>query len=285
MQSVKNLINEKKDRDPRVRPSFNEIKKRFRKHEIYFEGADKKKVNKYIDSIELPEIKKQMNEIESQLSTNPNAMTIQAISDLVNSLEVEGAPPEVLERCWESLLQFSRNKTQQYAQGLVPFLGTSYIDKAAAELRNLPSGLLNEASMKKILLAIPSGNETVDTNLVITACKNGFSSDAEKNAIHPDNIKLALEIKKQKHVRANKCEQLAKKSIQILGEADPMLNEKKIRCLVSLNKASLIKKEALKISMQSKNGTKKIAAHIAAAQMALEEKKLPLDLIDALSNK
>ena len=282
---VKNLIEQCWARDPKARPTFNQILQRFRKLDLFFEGSDVKFVTDYINSAEIPELDSQMNEIESQLSTNPNELTIQAIIDLVQSLETEGAPVDTLEKCWDSLHKFENNN-EHFAQCLVAFLGSPFIDKAAEELRKMPPGLIGNDTMNKILISIPSGNENIDTNLVIAACKNGFAAEAALHAVQTSNKKLALEIAAQNGVASEKtAESLVNHCLHILGDQDSMLNVAVLRVLVKLGKASLIPIETLKIDMQSKHNTLKLASFIAAAEMALEGSILPLDLIDFLSSK
>lgn len=309
-EEVTELIKSSWSREPQDRPTFTEIIRLFRQHRIYFDGADKERVDQYVDSIDFSGIESEIEQIES-LATNHENNTLQAITDFVIKSQTGGAPRDVIEKCWTTLHTFESYKNgklserHDYAKCLVSFLNTSYIMKASEELRQMPSESIPHNIMKDILLPIPTGMENVDTNLVVVACKNKSAVDAALRTENPKDLKLALEISAQqiyanakgvqkadvteslidRTTTAEKLESLSDRCVQVLSHQDPMLNVSAIRCLVGINKASKIPIETLKIFMQSKNCTLKLATHIAAAEMALEGVQLPLDLIDALIAK
>ena len=99
-------------------------------------------------------------------------------------------------------------------------------------------------------------------------------------ALQKDNLKLALEVAGQKGIPAEKVEQMTDVCRQSLLGRDPMMNVAALRCLISMKHACVIEIDTLKMLLQSKHRTLKLAAHVAAAEMAKEEVVLPPELID-----
>ena len=276
-----------------MRPTFNQIVRRLKKGDILIEGTNKDAFMKYINSIAEPEQSVVEETIESQLislpldSGTPNDISSEeAIKEFISTIEKDGVPQELLKRCWESVSKINQNSyLDLYVRGLATFLSTNYVYKASIALRKLPHDSLPPKIVMAVIATIPSGNDEVDSNLNVIACKNGFYVEAALHAMQPNDLKLALEVAAQKGVPSDKVHNLTDHCTQYLMDEDPMVSVAAIRCLVSMGEAKRISIDTLKMQMQSKNETLKYSAFIAAAQISIEGVQLPIELIDSLITK
>ncbi|OHT16994.1 TKL family protein kinase [Tritrichomonas foetus] len=291
-EGLANLISQCWERDPVNRPTFSEVVRSFRSGDILIPNADKDEVMRYINSIECTQEECQALEIESQLNSLPDDQDSTTFTKhLIEKLEKDGPTKDIniLYRIWDHLKNLNNENSDEtnilYARGLICLLNTQLNSKASAALRYLPSDILDHEIIMKTLEIFPTGDTVVDNDLIVIACKNNMADQAALRAIQVPHLKLALEICGQKGVDESIKSDIVNICVKLLTNADLTLVVACLRCLVGLNEARAINMKTISLHMQSRNQTLKLAAAVAAAEMAVEGIELSTDIIEMLSLK
>ena len=283
-QSLKALITDCWERDPKLRPTFGQIVRRFKSGEILIDGANKDEVMKYMKSVNDID-----DDVEEDIFTEDKLPKIgengkisnKDLEEFVKSIKTLKIPHHLLQQCWDIVQNIDINtQTDLYRRSVSVFIQTPFIGKAAKALRELPHSSITPQIITEVVNAIPTGNEETDRNLIICACKNGFYVEAALHAMHPDDLKISLEISAQNAIPPEKLDSLAELCIQCLSSQDPMLVVASLRCLISTSQCKKLSVDTLKSIIQSKNRTLQLVSYMAIAEMAKEGVVLPSDLID-----
>lgn len=288
-QPLKALISDCWERNPKLRPSFKQIVRRFRSGEILLEGANKEKVIKYMESVNEHDDDPEEDYITKDKIPKQyenGKLSNKDLENFVKSLQTMKIPNYLLQDCWDVVQSIDVNtQTDLYRRSVSAFIQTPFIGQAAKALRELPHSSITPQIMTEVVNAIPTGNEEIDRNFIICACKNGFYVEAALHAMHPDDIKIALEISAQKAIPPEKIAPLSELCVQYLSDKDPMLVVASLRCLITISQCKKISVYKLKLLIQSKNRTLQLVSYMAAAEMAREGVILPSDLIDLFISK
>ena len=265
------------DRDPDVRPTFDEIVRRIVKDRIMLEGADAAQFEKYIaDNIGVSDLGQ---DLETRLEGD-SCQNESALLDLIETLERDEIPVDLAPKCWSIVENNSNACPCTMGRAASLFLGTTERVKAAAVLRKLPPNSVPKNVMAKAVEALPTGIEELDRDLVIAACKNNAADVAAVYALLPSHIQLALEVISQHGVALTLKAAVADKCVQCLGSKDPAMICAAMRCLVGIGEAKRISVNLIKHSMTSENESVKNCGLIAGAAVALAGINLPEDMID-----
>ncbi|KAH0795163.1 TKL family protein kinase [Histomonas meleagridis] len=282
---LRSLITECWSRDPTQRPTFSQIVRRFKRGDIYLEHADRSAVMRYIVSVSGDDVDDDEAD-KSKLFSKPlfddaGGLIVDAAEEFVDIMESEGIPFNLLSKCWEFVQQIDVSKyADLYRRGMAAFIPTPNVGYAAKALRALPHDSLPPQIITSVIAAVPTGNADADRDLIIIACKNGFAADAALHAIQKENVKLSLEVAGQRGVPPERVEEVTEICKRCLLDEDPMLNVAALRCLISMKKAHVVEIDTLRVMLQSKNGTLRLASHVAAAEMVKEGVVLPMEMID-----
>lgn len=263
-------------RNPKDRPSFTEILKRFRTGEVLLTGANQKKVVEHCNA-NRDEIERVTEELETELTSS-------AVLDIVRFHEMlvkDGVPPDLEERCWSNLREMSNAPEKElYASCVVMFLKTTLIAKAAAVLRELPVGSLSLDDAITVSSYVPSGSDALDKDLVLVACKNGAVEYA-LHSVNVEHIKLVLELIARKGLtNEDNRHDVCQRCLYALYMLDTAAVLAGFRCLIAIGEAKVIPADFISNQIQSRNTSVKIAAYAAAAKMADEGVTLPNKLVD-----
>ena len=274
---LKELMCQCWDRDPDVRPTFDEIVRRIVKDRIMLEGSDAKKFEKYIaDNIGLTDA---AQDLENRLE-GENCQNESALLDLIRTLESDGIPQDLAPKCWSLVESNAHASPATMGRAASLFLETTERAKAAAVLRKLPPNSVPQKVMAKAVEVIPTGIEEFDRDLIIAACKNNAADVAAVYALLPSHIQLALEVVGQHGVALTLKAAVADKCVQCLGSKDPAMICAAMRCLVGIGEARRISVAIIKQSMTSTNESIKNCGLIAGAALALAGATVPEDMID-----
>jgi serine/threonine protein kinase len=273
--AVTGLIDACWSRDPTKRPSFASILKFLRTGNFLFPGADLDLVLQHIkDTVDDDE--SALNALESELESSASAFLPQFYSTLIKA----GIPSDLAERCWENLQRLgATDADQNYLLCVSLFLKTSLALKAAQVLRAQPPGKVPREIALQIASSLPTGNEALNNEFLMVACKNGAAVEAALHSLRKDHIKLALEAV----ACTGSCErhdEVTDQCLTCLECADTMCIVAAIRCLVAIDEAKKIPLDILKSCVQSRTMTLSLVAHIAAAKMVQEGIELPKELLD-----
>lgn len=273
-------------RDPTHRPSFDKVVKIWRQGKIMMPGANMQLVMKHLKET-IDESDKLNDDIENELNS-----TDQNLTSLYYALEKSGIPEDVASKCWENVSLLHQNdndsnEDQTYYDCLSLFLSTSLALKASSILRQVQPNCLKKETVTKIVNLIPTGNDKLDKDLLMIACKNGQAAQAALHSVNNEHIMIALEIvARSKEVTDNEIKSnITSYCIKCLSINDDNLNVAAIRCLIALNEAKMISTDYLKMHLQSRNMTLRMAIYIAAAKMAQEGVQIPNELLDIFIEK
>ena len=285
---VESLITESWARDPAERPTFTEILKRFQNGMIFFAGADEDKVMEYINRIYSSDEDDQEALTTSISIFQVNPMVPGTASDFLSALTKVGVPENqgLAQKCWDCVQKMDKKANANlYAKGCSLFLSSMFGMLAARALREMPAGTIPGDVTKSAIELVPTGSNDIDTDLVVAACKNNCHAQAAVHALNPLHVKLALEVCAQKGTPENWKDRVAERCVKYLTNDDPMLIVAAIRCLIALRQANKIGIDTIRVNLHAANETLKLAAHVAAAEMALAGTRLPMDLVDALASR
>lgn len=193
-------------RDPTKRPSFTEILKKWRTGKIFYPGADKDEVLKYLEST-IDEKDRACSDVESLLSISTDTNTIdrtkndekerrEPIVDFNEALMRDGIPSELVDRCWDNLLKLNHEGHLEayFVNSISLFLKTTAASRAIATLREMEPGSVPKSIAVEAVLMIPTGDALQDDNIIMIACKNGAACEAAIHALKTRHIKIALEV-------------------------------------------------------------------------------------------
>ena len=269
-------------RDPRMRPSFHGILKILETGDVLLPDADRDIVLKYMMENK-DDDERAADAMETELESEDKG----ELTKFYAALEKDGIPPDLAERCWDNLQSINKEKDMDiYIRCVALFLKTTLNVKAASLLRALPPGSVPREIAGSACSLLPTGNESLDNDLVILACKNGAAEDAVVHSLQHEHTKLALEVVAKVGIKDPRNKPgVVQRCRHCLQTIDAMVIVSAFRCLISLRQTTAIPLATVKTHMESRNATVKMAAYIAAAQMAEEGAALPPDFLDAFVAK
>ncbi|OHT15260.1 TKL family protein kinase [Tritrichomonas foetus] len=276
---LRSLIESCWARDAESRPSFAEILKCWRSGEVIYPDADREIVRRHLDET-LDEQDRASNDVESHLSSEESP----GLLEFAETLEKDGIPADLVERCWENLLSLPHEGLEDvFVNCLALFFKTTAASRAVSKLRTMPAGSVPRKVAIECVTLIPTGDPTQDDDIVMIACKNGAACEAAIHALQHRHLKIALEVIARKGIIPKHKDIIIQTCIRCFSvRDDPLVSVAALRCLVGNNAVKQISIQHIKEFINSRNTTLKNAALIAAAKMADENVKMPNDLIESL---
>jgi serine/threonine protein kinase len=275
---IKALIIQCWDRNPDLRPSFDEIVSHFIRERIVLAGTNAAEFDKYLEE-NVGCSSSGVREIENLLETADFTQD-RVFESFVGALEKVEIPPNLSYKCWEVVEGRSGIGSELLARAAVSFLRTPVKVKAAGVLRSLPPGLIPPPVISQAIAGVPTGSEEFDRDMLITACKNGMADLAVLYALLPSHVKLSLEIVAQHGVDVTLKAAVADRCAQALTSKDTALVCVAIRCLVGIGEVRRIRGHLLKQFVSSTEGCLRNCALVAASHLALQAVELDQEVLD-----
>lgn len=241
---MKDLIMSCWDRNPDVRPTFDEIVRKFVDEKILFDGADPERVQQHIiesqtrDEFTISEINDKFAKINE---TGPKEV-------LDSVLKLDRLPHASVDVCWNIIenYKFDDNNISDFAKLLIrSFLKTSKTAKVSQIIKDFPKNSIDEESMSLVVQEVPTGDPQTDRNIVIAACKNNCADLAALYAINDEEIALCLEVSSQTKVDEQLKVVIGDKCVQSMSSNSIFLVSAAIKCLISINASQRISSAAL----------------------------------------
>ncbi|EAX92322.1 hypothetical protein TVAG_200580 [Trichomonas vaginalis G3] len=283
---MKDLIMQCWDRNPDVRPTFDEIVRKFVEEKLMFDGAN---YNVVLEHIKRSQTREElvMNELEILFKQlDDHKVGLDKIIEKVN--KNNGLPHSMVDVAWNSLekYKFSENERKDYAKLLViSFLKTSKAEKITEILCNFPPNSVDEETMTKIIVEVPTGSPKTDRNIVIAACKNGCADLCSLYAMNIQDIILSLEVCAMTKVDKQLNVIIGDKCVQCLSNSDINLVAAAVKCLISTDNSQRITTNSIEKLIESENFEKiGISALISQGKksMKVQEKLLSVVCANAI---
>jgi serine/threonine protein kinase len=278
--AMADLITQCWDRNPAVRPTFDEIVRRFESEKVIFKGTNRDDFLRYIhDTATTGELLSREVGYAIRRVVDGEA----TLSEATKKLASTGIPPDMLETCWTSLVdilpRFSPADVSTY---LLLFVKSSRVRDCVALLRAMGRRQVPADAITAFVSEIPTGSEELDTEIAVTACRNGCADLCALYATRSSDIALALEIVAKLGVDLQLRPAVVDRCIQSLGTADAALAAAALKCLLSLRELKRVNFNRLALFMGSPNRSLSSAAYLAAAAMATDGLFPPADLFEML---
>ena len=246
-RQLRDLIVSSWQKDPSLRPTFNEIVNKFKTGELYISGTNLKEYREYIQKAIQSETDKISTELEELLKKKD------ADEEIASFIEENGIPADKIDECWEVIANMQN--PDQKAKCLAALLQTRYAHKASGVLRTLPSNSLTNQIVDQIIAAFPSGDEESDTSLFICACKKGYADQALLRAVSPQHIKVGFEVISRKGLNNKNSDSIIDLALKYVSDSDPMMRVSAIRCLTKLQALDRIPVDVILESLKSQEPT------------------------------
>ena len=266
------------DRDPNVRPSFDEIVNAF-KAGLIFDGTDEEESRKYIkiNETEGEQLATKLTKMFKDLTENNTT-----IQNVLQTVQRTGLPHNIIEQAWNSINSYvpkEENEYDSYTKLLVYFLNTSKLGNVSEKLMKMPAKSIPLDIISKFVVELPTGSPEIDRNICIAACKNKAADLCSLYASSLSDIALSLEIISLEGVDyqlrvivIDKCVQsLSSKSIQVIQAA--------LRCLLSLGEAKRIPLQFLEKNLQSDDQTLESLSQAALINCSEQGNQIPNSIL------
>ncbi|OHT08687.1 TKL family protein kinase [Tritrichomonas foetus] len=275
---VRNLIERCWDRNPDLRPTFDEIVNLFQRGEIILNGANKETFMNYVQTTlgDNP-----VNSFEDSLSSGSD------IEEIVTSVEKNGLPESksMIQKCWDKLESYLENENCQFSlisRVIEHFLNSFLKNQVASALRKFPKNSIDEKIMQNIAEMIPSGSDEFDDDIVIASCKNGAADVIAVYAVQQKHIKLAFEAVAKQGVDISLKAAVADRCVQQIYSNDPELVCAALRCLVGIGEGRRFTDEAIRLHISNENLGIRNCVYVAIIAAAMSGLELPIDIADSL---
>jgi serine/threonine protein kinase len=270
---IQNFITDCWARDPESRPTFHAILGRLIAGDFLLPGADPARIEAHVKS--------QITDSEYSADGQETHL-IPRLVGIERHMSKEDVSPALVERCWASLQVLDRESDRHlYMKCLSYFLTTVHGAEAADLLRREANGSIPQDIAARIASMLPTGNDSIDLNLVVIACRNGAAADVVIHAYQLNHVKLAMEVTARTGLHSEEMRQaVVQRCVNLLKANDSMLVLSAFRCLMAIGDAKVIPFETIRSSTLARNAAIRLVAYLAAAQMADEGVALPNDFID-----
>ncbi|KAH0793071.1 TKL family protein kinase [Histomonas meleagridis] len=270
-------------RDPNERPTFKQILEYFKSGEIFYPNADMNVVMKHIteslkeDAKDIIEIKEFLDRCDDD--ENPS------LEEFINIASKEPIPNDYVQACWNILTSSQSTDPALMARGYTVFLKTRKALEASQRLRNMENGTIPQPIIQELLQYVPTGNDLIDENIIISACKNNEAEEALMWAFKPTHVQLAMEILSRTNIKPEYEGVITARCMLSLTLNNVSLSISALRCLLKLGQTKNLALSILTNNIQSKTESLRNATYVAIGEMALNEIEFPSKFVDLLVEK
>lgn len=247
-------------RDPKQRPTFNEIVNMFAKCDVFIPGTDMELFTNYVRS-------KITMETESIDAKMRNAVESGNNEEIVKVIEENGIP-ENRGDYFLSLVSEMRDFDLK-VRGLKPFFYTPLASKATFLVRQIGHDRMSQQSLDLLINIYPTGNDDVDTNIFVLACKARRESSVILRSVSPKTVQLAFEMVARGGVDQDTVESITDVAAKVAIDhaVDTMLAASAIRCLAKYKALDKLGSEYLVGGLNSTDPTFMAVCTASLAQM------------------
>jgi serine/threonine protein kinase len=277
---MRDLITQCWDRDPDVRPTFDEIVIRLKSTEAVFNGTNRDVFLKYVHDSETSG-EQLAREVDSMVGEVLDGQM--PLKKATRRLQKTGIPPDLLDSCWCRITaQRDHFAADDLAHFVALFLKSSRLADAAELLRRSPGQSIPADVMNMFVCEIPTGSQETDTNVVVAACRNRCADLCAVYATKPLDVALALNVVSAVGVDRQLHAAVIDRSVHSLRSPCPDLALAALRCLLSLREFRRISFAALAEFIASIDQHLSTCAFVALAVLPIENCFPPPHLFDAL---
>jgi serine/threonine protein kinase len=278
---MRDLISQCWDRNPDVRPTFEEIVRRIASTEAMFNGCNSAELLEYIRA-SATQGEQLARSVESLIASVANGET--PLEEAVAQLCKTGVPPDLHDSCWTSIAPHAdRFAPAVLAKFASLFINSSKNFEATSLLRSLPRRSIPPDVMSQFVVELPTGSPETDSNIVIAACRNGCANLCAVYTISHEHLTLALNVVARTGVEVDLRAAVGDRCIQAFGGTDAELALAALRCLLAIGDFKRIPISSLRAFVASENPPLRACACAAVAILALHGALPPADLFVQLA--
>jgi serine/threonine protein kinase len=277
---IRDLMTQCWDRKPDVRPTFDEIVRRFESEKIGYHGYNRDEFLRYVKaSATTGELL--IREVERVIKKVVGGEV--SLRDATTKLRSTGIPPDMLETVWTSLVGIlGRFSLDDVAHYLLLFVKSSWRKDCIAILRSMEPGRIPPDVINAFVTEIPIGSQELDTQIIILACQNRAPDLCSVYATKPTDITLAFEMVARHGVDLQLRPAVIDRCVQSLGSANLDLTAAALKCLLSLHELKRINFQRLSLFVASTHRALAGCAFLAVGAMAADRTFPPVQLFDSI---
>ena len=281
---MRDLITVCWDRDPNIRPTFDEIVNMIQTEKIVYDGTDMQVYENYVKlSATRGEI------IQNLISEKATALQNKdiSISDFLAVIESNGLPHTAIEHTWEVIEEIVPEAEQiaDYTKLLIKFIHTSKLSEVVKKQVELPNNSIPNDVVTKLVYEIPTGSPEVDHSICIIASKNKCAPLFSLYSTNPADIALSLEVCSIEGVDFDLVVGVTDKCVQSLSSKNDALVAASIRCLLSLGESKRISINSLASFVQSQSEIIRNLALVAMIKNSQFSMEIPEEVIELSFSK
>lgn len=261
---LKDLITQCWDKNPDVRPTFDEIVARFDNLEILFPGCDVNQFKNYVIANRTAAERLMVEWNTALKSIKNNQMTL---DNLIDQFEGRKMPPEIINSMWDTIFDPEiKHEEKSVIKMMKFFAGTSKMGEASTYLRNLKPNSIPEDVLVPYLEEIPTGSMETDSIIIITSCKNGIPGLAAIYSISEKDLLLSLSVASCQEMNQNIRTALADRCVRALKTSNKITRKALIRTIIELNCSHRFTDDFVLDLIKSDDKTLQMFGYLAAAQ-------------------
>ena len=280
---MRDLITQCWDRNPDIRPTFDEIVRRIQSTEAVYNGTNMQELMEYIKHNETSDEQLKRDAESAVKKLSERAITLK---EATRRLTKTGIPPNLVEKAWDIVASLREKcSLEDISNYIALFVKSSKMGEATEILREMPAGSVPYDVVSAFVTELPTGAPEIDTSIVVAACRNGAADLCVVYATNPMNVALALNVVAHNGVHIQLKAAVCDRCVQCMGTLDTELAAAALRCLLSIREFKRIPINTLKTFISSADASLSSCAYVAIAAMA-QEGMYPLpDLFEVLVEK
>lgn len=282
--AMRDLITQCWDRDPNVRPTFDEIVKKFETEEVMMNDCNREMFLQYVkESATTAETKVKLVEevIQQALSGQIE------LKSAVKKLEEVKIPIESIDVAWNvELIEKNKEKNPtDVACYCALFVKTSKLGEVAKILRSLKHKSVPQDVMGSFVEEIPTGSVEIDTDIVVAGCRNGVHDLVALYSTKMDDTILALNVCSHQGVDVTLKTAVVDRCAQSFALNNTELATAALRCILSIGELKRITSNVLFKFLSSADVSLCTCAYLAVELLAFEKRFPSDDLFDLILNE
>lgn len=277
---MRDLIHQCWDKDPNVRPPFDEVVRRMRSTEAMFDDTD---MNVFLQYIEESATSDEQLKHDVEYIVGRVMKGAMSVRDATKRLSRTGVPHDAIDIAWSAVTKIVETcEPRQVAKYMKLFIKSPKVGQAAAILRqtepkSVPIGIVTE-----FVAALPSGSSSIDMDIVVMACRNSGADLCVVYATDITNVELAMNVCARLGVDVQLKAAVCDRCVQCMGSTNANLAAAATRCLLAVGEFMRIRFGTLVSFLESEDERLSTWSYVAIAAMAKRNRFPPRGLFDVL---